>query len=193
MTPQDPNQLLITASENGDVEQVRNLLAHATELQRDLAVVRAALAGQLECVQALIPYATSSGRGEALVMAVDWNRLSCVKLLIPLSEPKYYYNALLAAIQHDYVESAQLLLPLADPTINNNWMVVCAAAHQQSQMLDLLLDVCDPQAAIASMRDHNPDDKDALMLLEEKASQRQNARLRAQVAPIETTGRRRKI
>lgn len=193
MSIEHNTQLLFDAIEHNNMDEVHRLIPVSMDLQRDQALVRAALAGHVECVQALLPYATSSGRGEALVMAVDWNRLSCVKLLIPLAEPKYYYNALLAAVQHDYVESAQLLLPLADPTINDNWMVVWAAAHQQSQMLDLLLDVCDPQAAIASMRALQPDDKDALMLLEEKASQRQNARLRAQVGPIETTGRPRKI
>lgn len=111
------NKLLIQASENGDVDEVRRLIPLSSpKAYKSEALLMAAMDGHTECVKLLIPVSDPKARkSEALVVAAEHGHIECVKLLIPVSDPKTNDSyALWVAVGNERTEIVELLIPLSN-------------------------------------------------------------------------------
>lgn len=181
---------LVMAAKHGDVEQLEKLIALvASPIDRNVALEGAVENGHIVCVKALLPYITPKlDNNYALMLAASSGNAQCVQLLIPLFEPNNCYESLFEAVKRNQAECVKLLVPVTDLKQNNSRMLQWAAMYQPN-MVDLLLDASDIDAAIEAIQDDCDNDwdgrKKALTLLEEKRNQRQNQILRSH---IENTG-----
>lgn len=181
---------LVMAAKHGDVEQIEKLIALVdSPIDRNVALEGAVEHGRTACVKALLPYIDSRlNNHSALMLAASSGNAQCVQLLIPLAEPNNCYESLFEAVKRNQEECVKLLVPLTDLKQNNSWVLQWAAMYQHN-MVDLLLDASDVDAAIEAIQNDCDGDWDeeneALTLLEEKRNQRQNQILRSH---IENTG-----
>lgn len=89
-------ELLIQASKNGDLEEVKRLILVSNPKARSSsALILAAHNGHIDIVKLLIPVSDpKSNNSRALEMAANKGHIECIKLLIPVSNCNSVLNTL---------------------------------------------------------------------------------------------------
>lgn len=110
-------ELLITASKNGDFNEINRLLEIVDpKLHNSDALRWAVTYGQTEVVKLLLPVSDpKANNSQALFWAAAKGFTDIVLLLIPVSDPKICKSSTLrAAVRNTHLECIKLLLPVSD-------------------------------------------------------------------------------
>lgn len=194
MNTMENARLLGEAARDGNVEEIERLLPIVTSMDhRTYALQWAAEEGQIWSLRALLPFSDPRVNNSwALRCAAKNGHTQCVKLLIPVSDPKSS-KALMQAVKNNNIECVKLLLPVSDPQLDNSAVLQIAALENLKDMMDILFDVCDAQAALTALQNEYPEKPAAGEALQEKINQRQNKLLRHNIGEQNRAYKSRKI
>jgi Ankyrin repeats (3 copies) len=141
-----PNDMLIDAAREGDIERVRALLRDAAVAQpaHDYALDEAAENGHVEVVRLLLANGADPGAhgGFPLSASAGNGRVGVVQLLLANgADPAAYDSCPLRwAAEHGYVEIARLLLAAgADPAARNDEAIRLASKNGHVEVVRFLL------------------------------------------------------
>lgn len=110
------NRLLIEASVNGNVDDVKRLLFGSKTQVNHQALLWAAQKGHLDVVKLLLPVSDPQFNNSMVLReTIIKGHTEIVKLLIPVSDPKANDSqALRMAANYGYTEIVKLLIPVSD-------------------------------------------------------------------------------
>ncbi len=174
MNKMENARLLGEAARDGNIEEIERLLPIVTSMDhRTYALQWAAEEGQIRSLRALLPFSDPKVNSSwALHCAAKNGHTQCVELLIPVSEPKTS-KALMQAVKNNNMKCVTLLIPVSDPQLDNSAVLQIAALENLNDMMDILFDVCDAQAALTALQNDFMKPA-ACERLQEKINQRQN-------------------
>lgn len=140
-------QLLVQASQKGDVETVKRLLPISIPKSNDNSAFRiAATFGHLEIVKLLLPVSNPKANDSEALRQASYNGYTeIVKLLIPVSDPQAEDNfSLFWAARKGYFDIVKLLIPVSDPQAADSLALEWAATFGHANIVEALIPVSNP-------------------------------------------------
>ena len=178
-----PFQLLMDATQHGNVEEVARLipLCPSTSLN-NMVLWMAVSHGHNQCIELLIPVADPlDNKSAALKVAAGQGNAQGVRLLLPVSNPRDNSAALIAAASNGHVECVNILLPVSDPLAHNSLALLSAAKNGHHTCVDVLAPVSNVEEVYSTLNRAQSSEQRLLSYMEEKVWDVQRLRLQENI------------
>lgn len=153
MTPHDNYGLLIQACDNGDVDQVKQLVGHTTTaLQHAYALDTAAHGGHVEIVQCLLPWCERKDLDGVLLNACVQGHTHVVACLVEAQALKHYNSPLQWAAKYGHTEIVAILLPVSNPLAESSLALQWAVQHGHIHVIQQLIAHSDCQKVLKELK-----------------------------------------
>lgn len=140
-TPTHPDyRLLIHACENGDVEQVQQLVGGETPTaQYAYTLDSAAHRGQVDIVRCLLPVCEQRYIDGILINACRQGHTHVVECLVQAKALKHYNSPLQWAAKYGHAAIVEILIPVSNPQAENSLALLWAVQHGHTEIVQQLI------------------------------------------------------
>lgn len=144
---QHNSELLIKASQQGNLEEVKQLISISNpKTDGSMALLQAANNGHTDIVKLLIPVSDAEAPdNHTMTIAAMKGHIDVVKLLAPVSNPIQCHLALLQMIINKNIDMVKLLLDYCDTTAQESYYLNLAANYGHTDIVQLLIPVSHPK------------------------------------------------
>ena len=187
-TPTHPDyRLLIHACENGDVEQVQQLVGGETPTaQYAYTLDTAAHQGYVDIIRCLLPLCEQRDIDGILINACVQGHTHVVECLVQAKALKHYNSPLQWAAKYGHTEIIDILLPVSNPQAENSLALLWAVQHGHTEIVQQLIAHSDCHKVLKQLKSN---EAEATFLKNEMQKQR----LLSEVKIIEKPGAPRKM